>query len=309
MLDENNNDRQQQIENLQGLLNGHRRTLAHLLKQQAMHGEAFTPPSVAHGIDEARKEIQITKERLRILGVDAENLPDDVTEPLPVPDHSPEESWTRSARYLGGVLIFVLIGLLAMVVWQRNGRVGMSAIPPSAMDQAIDATSTSQESVVPDFVASTVFDLAQMRKEGRFRQVTYVPVPGRNPTEPISDALKVTQIEYGFLAATHAPAWSIRITFTNTTTEAVFLDLTSRFFELSDAHGHRASLVYFCCVSKGRILRAGQTREIQFIFESHPDWHRPGEDAEPLFIRVTGFVPIARAEWSFTAQRQGITPA
>src|SRR5881392_3660458 len=121
MLGENNDDRQQEIENLQVLLKSYRRTLAHLLKQQAMHGEAFTPPSVAHGIDEARGEIQITKERLRILGVDVENLPDDIAEALPAPDHSPEESWTRSAWYLGGVLIFVLIGLLVMVVWQRNG--------------------------------------------------------------------------------------------------------------------------------------------------------------------------------------------
>ena len=36
------------------LLAAHRKTLAVLLAQQAMHGDAYAPPSVLTGIDDAR---------------------------------------------------------------------------------------------------------------------------------------------------------------------------------------------------------------------------------------------------------------
>lgn len=67
------------------LLRAHRRTLAELLKQQAMLGVAYTPPGVLHGIGNARDAIRRSKETLRGWGADVEDLPDD----LPVEEQVP----------------------------------------------------------------------------------------------------------------------------------------------------------------------------------------------------------------------------
>ncbi|NOK71585.1 MAG: hypothetical protein GFH25_541324n28 [Chloroflexi bacterium AL-N10] len=61
----------------QHLLNTHRRTLAHYLQQAAMHGDAYTPPGVMHGITAARTAIQHCKDTLRGWGVIVEDHPDD----------------------------------------------------------------------------------------------------------------------------------------------------------------------------------------------------------------------------------------
>lgn len=55
----------------------YRKTLAHYLSQQAMFGEAYTPPSIVHGTDEARKQIRFVKYSLRKWGVIVEEHPDD----------------------------------------------------------------------------------------------------------------------------------------------------------------------------------------------------------------------------------------
>src|SRR5262245_27110966 len=55
----------------------HRQTLAFLLQQQAILGKSFTPPSVLHGILEARGQIFRIKSVLKQQGVDVEDLPDD----------------------------------------------------------------------------------------------------------------------------------------------------------------------------------------------------------------------------------------
>ncbi len=61
----------------QELLQVHRRTLQAYLLQQATLGEMYIPPSVVHGINEARTSIKRIKATLRSLGVDVENYPDD----------------------------------------------------------------------------------------------------------------------------------------------------------------------------------------------------------------------------------------
>jgi hypothetical protein len=57
---------QESIEQQRQILAVHRRTLAHLLTQQATLTSAYTPPGVMQGIDEARENIRRIKTILRV---------------------------------------------------------------------------------------------------------------------------------------------------------------------------------------------------------------------------------------------------
>jgi len=59
------------------LLATHRATLAILLEQQARHTPAFAPPSIAHGIAEARANVQRIKAALRGWGAPVDDTPND----------------------------------------------------------------------------------------------------------------------------------------------------------------------------------------------------------------------------------------
>ncbi len=67
----------EELAHQQRLLATHRRTLTILLEQQAVHTTAFTPPSVVHGITEARTQIQRIKAVLHGWGVPVADAPDD----------------------------------------------------------------------------------------------------------------------------------------------------------------------------------------------------------------------------------------
>jgi tetratricopeptide (TPR) repeat protein len=77
------------------LLTTHRRTLAYYLKQQAGFGDLYTPPAVAHGIDEARAQIRRIKQVLRDWNAPADEHPDDEPPALsrsaePAPARTPQ---------------------------------------------------------------------------------------------------------------------------------------------------------------------------------------------------------------------------
>lgn len=61
-------------------LKKHRNTLAVYLNQFAIHGSANAPPSILHGIREAREGISQVKQTLRSWGVSVEDYPDDEDE-------------------------------------------------------------------------------------------------------------------------------------------------------------------------------------------------------------------------------------
>jgi hypothetical protein len=67
----------EEVAHQQKLLETHRRNLAHYLKQQALHGEAYVPPVVVNGIREARDNIRRIKEILRGWSVVVRDHPDD----------------------------------------------------------------------------------------------------------------------------------------------------------------------------------------------------------------------------------------
>jgi hypothetical protein len=68
---------QEAIEQQRQILVVHRRTLAHLLTQQATLTSAYTPPGVMQGIEEARENIRRIKAVLRINGLQVNDHPDD----------------------------------------------------------------------------------------------------------------------------------------------------------------------------------------------------------------------------------------
>ncbi|MCU0491300.1 MAG: hypothetical protein MUD01_06925 [Chloroflexaceae bacterium] len=68
---------QTDIANQQQLLETHRYTLQILLQQQAMHGTAYAPPAIFHGIRAAREQIQLIKQTLRGWQVAVDDNPND----------------------------------------------------------------------------------------------------------------------------------------------------------------------------------------------------------------------------------------
>ena len=73
---------QDEILNQQSRLQAHRQTLAILLRQQALLGEAYVPPAIPNGIHDARESIKQIKEVLQANNV-VENHPDDEAQLLP----------------------------------------------------------------------------------------------------------------------------------------------------------------------------------------------------------------------------------
>ena len=72
-----NKNRQGEIDQQLELLKTHRSTLAHYLRQQAQMGSVNIPPSMAHGIADARDNIRRIKHTLRDWGVAVDDYPDD----------------------------------------------------------------------------------------------------------------------------------------------------------------------------------------------------------------------------------------
>jgi hypothetical protein len=94
-------------------------------------------------------------------------------------------------------------------------------------------------------------------------------------------------------------AFSVRVGITNTTDQPIQLDLTPRFFAMSDDRGRHAELLYFCCEAQGDIIAPGQQRVIQLIYASAPGWE--GKETTPGMIRfqISGLLPVVRATWAF----------
>ena len=65
------------IDNQRALLATHRRTLAHLLTEQAQFGAGHVPAHIANGIAEARAGVQRVKAALRAAGASVDDQPDD----------------------------------------------------------------------------------------------------------------------------------------------------------------------------------------------------------------------------------------
>lgn len=295
------------------LLSSHRRTLRQLLRQEALAGEAFVPPAVASGIDDARAEIARLKAELRGWGVAVDDELGDTA--LPAQPRTarlaglPPLAW--AAIGAGLALLLAVVVLLARAPGTSPAPTPVAPAPTSAPTVAPTSAPTLAATDLPTIAptaAPTAEPTAATAPEfvGRYplnvealELVEYVPEPGVTSAQPITNALSVTQLEFGELVGEQLPGWNIRLRFTNTRADPVVLDLSGRFFRLDDDQGRAAELVYFCCPASGELLGPGQSRELQLFFRSHADWFGKEVSARRLFIRVTGLLPIRRAVWGF----------
>jgi len=83
------------------LLAAHRKTLAVLLAQQAMHGDAYAPPSVLTGIDDARAAIERIEAMLREHNVEVDDVPDDDVPMHPQVDRAQLDASNDQTRSIG----------------------------------------------------------------------------------------------------------------------------------------------------------------------------------------------------------------
>jgi hypothetical protein len=91
---------QEEIAQMQRLLEVNRRTLALYLEQLGIHGKAYTPPSILHGIYEARQEIQRVKGILKAWGVAYTDHPNDEDDTLFL-KRTQQETSSGTPRVLG----------------------------------------------------------------------------------------------------------------------------------------------------------------------------------------------------------------
>jgi hypothetical protein len=144
------------------LLESHRRTLHHHLKQLIIHGEANVPSSIAHGILESRENISRIKTILRNWGVATEDHPDD-DEPATI-QATPSSTFKSLAlsnrnfvAFAGVVLIAVLIAALSRNI-SNGGSPSLnptSASPPPPTPVSVADPSGGSALPIPPTIASS----------------------------------------------------------------------------------------------------------------------------------------------------------
>lgn len=107
------------------LLEVHRRTLHHYLRQQAAFGNIYTPPAVSSGISEARAQIKRIKASLRAQGAVVHDQPQDDDA---IVDDAPLRVSARSTqKYRGIMLVIIGAAIVLLLVW----RIVIPQIQPS----------------------------------------------------------------------------------------------------------------------------------------------------------------------------------
>jgi hypothetical protein len=154
---------QEEVDREQLLLESYRRTLAHLLTQQAQFSAGYIPTHIANGIAEARADLQRSKEILRGWGVMVPDKPNDA--PLLISGVSGRRRTKLS------VIIIAMIGfLIALITFMRN------QLPPSpgAEQSGIPSsqyTFFNQELKATDFIkkqdANIIPDNGQLKLIGK----------------------------------------------------------------------------------------------------------------------------------------------
>jgi len=78
------------------------------------------------------------------------------------------------------------------------------------------------------------------------------------------------------------------------------LTFDKEFFNLRAGSGQAANLAYFCCPARDEILRPGQTRELELIYEWPSGWCRT---VERTYFSIQGFEQVVFDEWEITLPR------
>ncbi|MBK9940621.1 MAG: hypothetical protein IPP13_03240 [Kouleothrix sp.] len=121
---------QEEIQNQLSLLETHRRTLAVYLRQRAQMS-VLAPPGVAHGIDEARKQIGRTKDALRQWGAAVDDHPDDTES---APDHASVAS--RPRKQLNPQILVALIAAAATIIAALIGLMKLNGTDSSSSERS-----------------------------------------------------------------------------------------------------------------------------------------------------------------------------
>jgi hypothetical protein len=146
-----------------------------------------------------------------------------------------------------------------------------------------------RDSRPPEFVAQFVYHTNMIER------TEFTTEPARSSSEKLDDSLTLSRMAYGTADKTNR-AFQVDLTIKNTSRETILLDLNERFFSMADNNGRSAELIYFCCVSKGDALPAGEERTVQLFFRD-AGWHGKGVSANALYFRVRGFLPVVSASW------------
>lgn len=193
---------------------------------------------------------------------------------------------------------------------------GVAALLTAATGLYVAARGTRDSAVVtrPDTTAPKPDSAMHARDRGESKAPAFVrfgSFPIRQPTEYVVHPGPMTLTDtLGFLSLTdagfgsaHQPGgapdlFKFELTLTNTTADPIQLDLSDRFFSLSDDRGHRATLLYFCCAAQGDLLSPKQARTLVLFFQSG-EWYGKELAAHVIELRVAGLLPVERATWQF----------
>jgi hypothetical protein len=202
--------------------------------------------------------------------------------------------WTTLPGVLTGVaaLLTAATGLYVAV----RGTKGSTVVPKP------DTTATRPDTTVRarNPVASTAPVFVRFGSFPISHPAEYVVHPGQMALTDTLGFLRLTDAGFGSGDRTGAAPdlFKFELTLTNTTTEPIQLDLSDRFFSLSDDRGHRATLLYFCCAAQGELLSPSQARTLVLFFRSR-EWYGKELSAHAIQLRVAGLLPVERATWQF----------
>jgi hypothetical protein len=191
----------------------------------------------------------------------------------------------------GSSLVVFVLGCGLVVV---AARLETKAGPESSPKETARSPSPAppKESVAPREFATQFLYRPDM-----IERVEYEVEPGQLPAEKMDEFLRLTRVAFG-RDADRRQIFQVTVMLKNTGNRPILLDLTSRFFSLTDDHGGVGELLYFCCDSQGDMLSPGQEREIQLFFQSK-GWQGKGLSAHQILFRIEGLLPVLRATWKF----------
>jgi hypothetical protein len=132
---------QQEIDEQQELLLTYRRTLATYLRQEAVIGEAYSPPALLYGIAEARSHIRRIKSALRAAGVE---VPDEIDDEEPPPVIVP-----RLRRARAGLLVSIIVAALLLAIGLALGRPLLSRQEPATPQASLETEAIAASAEAP----------------------------------------------------------------------------------------------------------------------------------------------------------------
>lgn len=187
-------------------------------------------------------------------------------------------------RLRAGVAVGSAAAVVWLAVWLYDRQTAVE--PRQSFVSTIAATDFVSEHVLPADVVT--------RDEYTLDPTT------RFPAEP--DVVRLERIAFGRLAD-GSMGFNVRVNVHNPTAEPIQLDLTPRFFTLSDDQGRDAELLYFCCEAEGEILGPRQQRQLQLIYRAVPGWQGKEGGASRIHFHISGLLPLVRGSWSFPPLR------